>query len=217
MAAQQRPRRVIIDTDPGIDDAMAIFMALRSLEDAEFRAAHPSYVPLEVLGITTVFGNAPVRTCTENALRLLERMGRLDIPVVEGEAQPLGSGPAPTFAAFVHGDDGLGNTHQPPPARTVAPSRQRAPEWLVEQVALAPGEVTILAIGPLTNLARAVDLDPQFASNVREIIVMGGAYTVSGNVNPAAEANFFNDAIAADRVCTCGCRLKLVGLDVTQQ
>jgi inosine-uridine nucleoside N-ribohydrolase len=207
------PRKVIIDTDPGIDDAMCIFAALRSMDTA-FRTAHPELTPLNVVGLTTVFGNGAVGTSTTNALRLLDAMGRSDIPVAAGAARPI-RGPDPTFAAFVHGDDGLGNTAQPAPQGQAC--RQSAAEFLVSQVRAAPGEVAVLALGPLTNVARAVELDPEFAANVQEVIVMGGAYSVSGNVNPAAEANFWNDAVAADRVCTSGCPLKLLGLDVTQQ
>ena len=206
-------RKLIIDTDPGIDDAMCIFMALRSM-DSSFRAAHPELTPLEVMGLTTVFGNAAVSTSTANALRLLEVMGREDIPVAAGEPKPI-EGAHPTYAAFVHGDDGLGNTNQQAPKSSAI--QQSASEFLVEQTRAAPGELTVLALGPLTNLARAIELDAEFASNVQEVVLMGGAFTVSGNVNPAAEANFWNDSVAADRVCTSGCRLKILGLDATQQ
>jgi len=184
--------------------------------DSDFRAAHPTYTPLEVIGLTTVFGNCHVDLSTSNALRLLELMGRVDIPVAAGEPKPVDPAyPAPFFAAFVHGEDGFGNTNQPAPSGEAV--AQTAAEFLVEQTALAPGEVTVLAVGPLSNLARALELDPNFASNVAEVIVMGGAYTVSGNVTPAAEANFWNDAVAADKLCSSGCKLKLLGLDVTQQ
>ena len=134
------PRKIVVDTDPGIDDAMAIFYALRSPE-------------LEVLGLTTVYGNAHTETCTLNALRLLEIAGRPDIPVAEGAHRPLVSrfhGPAD----FVHGKDGQGDTFLPPAAGK--PVAVHAAQFLIDAVMSDPGNVTIVALGPLTNVALAL-------------------------------------------------------------
>ncbi|AQK89685.1 putative uridine nucleosidase 2 [Zea mays] len=195
-------KKVIIDTDPGIDDAMAIFVALRSPE-------------LEVLGLTTTFGNVHTALATRNALHLLEAVGRTDIPVAEGSHVTIKKATKLRIASFVHGSDGLGNQDFPPPA--TKPIDQSAAAFLVEQANLYPGQVTIVALGPLTNLALAVELDPSFPKKIGQIIILGGAYSVNGNVNPAAEANIFGDPDAADIVFTCGADILAVGLNVTHQ
>lgn len=193
--------RLIIDTDPGVDDAMAIQLALRSPR-------------LELIGLTTVFGNVEVGLATTNALRLLELAGRQDIPVARGAARPLASeflGGVP----FVHGEDGQGNTWAPAPRTRPLP--QPAAEFIVETVMREPGGVTLVAIGPLTNLALALDLEPAIARAVREVVVMGGNALGPGNATPAAEANVLNDPDAADLVFGAGWPLTLVGLDVTHK
>ena len=195
------PRKIVIDTDPGVDDAMAIFYALKSPE-------------LEVLGLTTVFGNAHADQGTINALRLLEIAGRSDIPVAGGAPHPL-TGPFDAPADFVHGKDGQGNTFLPPP--TTQPLNIHAAQFLVDTVMSDPGNVTIVALGPLTNVALALMLRPDLASHIREIVLMGGAAFVPGNVSPAAEANIHNDPEAADIVFGAGCPVTMVGLDVTLQ
>ncbi len=194
------PRRLIIDTDPGIDDAMAIYFALASPE-------------LDVVGLTTVFGNVEVELATTNALRLLEIAGRADIPVATGAAGPIASGfhgPIP----HIHGADGQGDTHLPPPL--TAPSPKTAVELIIEA---SHGErpLTILALGPLTNLARALQQDPGLAERVEEVVVMGGNALGPGNATPAAEANVWNDPEAADLVIGRFSRLAMVGLDVTHE
>lgn len=194
-------RKIIFDTDPGIDDAMAIFYALESPE-------------LAVVGLTTVFGNAAVETCTANALRLLEIAGRSDIPVAAGAARPL-NGTIPRYAAVVHGDDGQGNVHLPPPQGKAVD--MHAAQFIVEQVMAAPGEITLVAVGPLTNVALALHLKPEIAKHLQEIVVMGGCAFGDGNVNPAAEANILNDPEAADIVFGAGCTVTMVGLDVTEK
>jgi len=119
------------------------------------------------------------------------------------------------IASFVHGSDGLGN--QDLPAPTTKPIDQTAVAFLVEQANLYPGQVTVVALGPLTNLAMAIELDPSFPKKIGQIIILGGAYSVNGNVNPAAEANIFGDPDAADIVFTCGADILAIGLNVTHQ
>lgn len=195
------PRKIIIDTDPGIDDAMAIFFALNSPE-------------LELIGLTTTFGNGYTDLTTINALRLLEIAGRPDIPVAEGAPQPVGS----VFdepGAMVHGDDGQGNLYLPSPVSK--PVSQSAAEFIVEQVMRAPGEITLVPIGPLTNIALALQLEPRITRAVREVVIMGGNALCPGNITPAAEANIFHDAEAADIVFGADWPVVMVGLDVTHK
>lgn len=193
--------KLIIDTDPGIDDAMAIFMAFQSPE-------------LEILGLTTVFGNVLVEDATRNALLLCEMAGRSDVSVAEGSPEPLKGG-IPRIADFVHGDDGLGNVFLPPPSSKKID--KCASEFLVETVSQYPGEVSILALGPLTNLALAIKSDSTFASKVKRIVVLGGAFFALGNVNPAAEANIYGDPEAADLVFTSGANIDVIGINITTQ
>lgn len=201
--ARQRdanPRKVIVDADPGIDDAMAIVFALRS----------PA---LDVLGITTGFGNAGIEEGTANALRLVELLGR-DVPVARGAARPLILPPAAP-PAFVHGTDGLGNTATPPPTRQ--PIEASAAEFIVSTARRHPGEVTLLAVGRLTNLALALALEPRLPALVREVVLMGGSASVGGNVTPVAEANIWGDPHAADIVFGASWKVTMVGLDVTHR
>jgi inosine-uridine nucleoside N-ribohydrolase len=195
------PRKVLIDTDPGIDDAMAIFYALAAPE-------------LDLVALTTVFGNATVDITTVNALRLLEVGDRPDIPVARGAARPLTMdfrGPAD----FVHGADGQGNAHFPAPrGATVA---MDAAHLIIDTVMRHPGEVTVVPIGPLTNIALAMLIEPTLTSHVAEIVLMGGAAFVGGNASPAAEANIINDPEAADIVFGADCPITMAGLDVTER
>jgi len=192
-------RKIIIDTDPGVDDALAIQFAL-------------SAAPLEVIGLTTVFGNVSVELATANALRLLHRAGRGEIPVARGAANPL-RGPFDGGVPFVHGDDGLGNTFAP--ASGLTPFLPPAAAFLVEQLLAHPGEITLVAVGPLTNLAEALTLEPGIVHLVREVVIMGGNAVCPGNATPAAEANVLSDPDAADLVLGAGWPLTMVGLDVT--
>ena len=198
-------KRVIIDTDPGIDDAAAILLALASPE-------------LSVEAITTIYGNGPVDVCTANAYRILNAAGRLDIPVFSGAAKPLLRDPNEGWAAQVHGSDGLGNSRFPLPS--IFPDKaewnQAVPE-IIDRVMSSPGEITILALGRLTNLALAVSIEPRLARTVAEIIVMGGAVAVPGNVSPVASANLYEDPEAAAIVYSAGGSLVQVGLDVCDQ
>ncbi|KAM5548310.1 putative uridine nucleosidase 2 [Rosa sericea] len=200
--AVNEPKKIIIDTDPGIDDAMAIFVALKSPE-------------VEVIGLTTIYGNVYTTLATRNALHLLEFAGRTDIPVAEGSHVTITQGTKLRIADFVHGTDGLGNQNFPPP--NGKPIEQSAAAFLVEQANLYPGKVTVVALGPLTNIALAIQLDPAFAKNIGQIVLLGGAFAVNGNVNPAAEANIFGDPDAADIVFTSGADVLAVGINVTHQ
>lgn len=194
-------RKVIIDTDPGVDDTMAIFFALRSPE-------------LDVIGLTTIFGNVRTDLATTNALRLLEIAGRTAIPVAKGADDPLAvpfKGPVP----FVHGDDGQGNIHLPPPKTRAID--QPAAVFIIEQIMAAPGEITLVPLGPLTNIALALRLEPRIAQKVKEVVLMGGNALCPGNATPAAEANIHNDPEAADVVFGAGWPVTMVGLDVTHQ
>lgn len=196
-------RRIIFDTDPGVDDAMALLFLLASPE-------------LRLEAVTTVFGNVDVEQTTRNALIVLDVAGRPDVPVLAGAGRPLmPRRQRQVGGAVVHGDNGLGGASLPAPSREAG--SQRAAEAIVERVMAAPGEISIVAVGPLTNVALATCLEPRIVEHVRELIVMGGAATVPGNVTPLAEANFHNDPEAAAIVVAAGYRFALIGLDVTLQ
>jgi inosine-uridine nucleoside N-ribohydrolase len=205
------PRRVIIDTDPGVDDALALILALQSPE-------------LSVDAITTVSGNVHVDLATRNALTVLglfppERRP----PVARGAAQPLGG--SWETAAHVHGDDGLGGLsclrtaagqpRYPPAGTALAPVD--AVTCLLDRIRHAPGELTLVALGPLTNLAQALRRDAEVVRQLAEVVIMGGAVTVPGNVTPVAEFNIYVDPEAAQEVFASGLPLTLIGLDVTER
>ncbi|MFM4802867.1 nucleoside hydrolase [Aeromonas bivalvium] len=195
--------KIILDTDPGIDDAMAIL----------FAEAHPD---IDLVGITTVFGNATIENGTRNALWLKQKYGmRADVAM--GAAAPLVREPVgPT--TVVHGPSGLGDVAAG--EVTLAPDPRPAWQYLVETVQANPGEITLVTIGPLTNLALALAHAPEIVTQVKQVVVMGGAFGVNGhrgNVTPYAEANIHDDPEAADRVFTAPWPLVIIGLDVTQQ
>nr|CAA6824321.1 MAG: Inosine-uridine preferring nucleoside hydrolase (EC [uncultured Thiotrichaceae bacterium] len=198
--SQSIRHKMIIDTDPGVDDAMAIFTAI----------AHPE---IELLGLTTTFGNVSVERATQNALTLLEMSG-LDIPVAGGVSVPEQKEPAP-FPDFIHGADGFGNVNLPSPVRKAVD--KDAADFIIETVMAHPGEVSLVAIGPLGNLALALEREPLIARNVKQVVIMGGSIAEGGNVSPVAEANIFSDPHAADKVMTAEWPLVMVGLDVTHQ
>ncbi|KAI4310540.1 hypothetical protein MLD38_035512 [Melastoma candidum] len=196
-----KTEKLIIDTDPGIDDSMAILMAFQAPE-------------VEVLGLTTIFGNVTTEDATRNALLLCEIAERPGVPVAEGSPEPLKGG-KPRIADFVHGPDGLGNTCLPPPkAKNI---EKTAAEFLVDKVSEFPGEVSVLALGPLTNVAMAIKRDSSFATKVKKVVVLGGSFFALGNVNPAAEANIYGDPEAADVVFTSGANIVVVGINITTQ
>lgn len=195
-------KSVIIDADPGIDDAAAILLALASPE-------------LSVEAITTVYGNGPVEASTRNARRILHAAGRQDVPVYSGAARPLLRDPSPGWASAVHGHDALGDAGIPDPPNKpdLLKGRQAALE-IVQRVMNAPGNMTLLALGRMTNIALALALEPRLASWVDEIVLMGGAIGVPGNVSPVASANLYEDPEAAAMVYSSGAPLVQVGLDV---
>jgi len=195
------PRKVIFDTDPGVDDAMALYYAL----------AHPG---IEVVGITTTFGNVLVEQATANALYLCALAGR-SVAVAQGAERPLFKTAEPP-PDFIHGADGLGNLPQRRPTAQAA-DRRSAAQFIVETARQYPGQITLVAVGPLGNLATALQLEPALPQLVHEVILMGGTVIESGNVSPVAEANIWNDPHAADSVFTAGWPLTMVGLDVTHQ
>src|SRR5438874_5606090 len=193
-------QRIILDTDPGIDDALALFLALASPE-----------VQLEA--ITTVSGNVDVGLTTYNTLTLLELAGRTDIPVARGSDRPLIR--QPFNAAFVHGDNGLGGLQLPEPR--IQPAAEHAVDVIIEKIMASPGEITLVPIGPLTNIALALRREPRIAQSVREVVIMGGALRVPGNTTPSAEFNIYVDPHAAHIVLHAGWPIRLVTLDTTMQ
>ena len=195
-AAQSR--KVIIDCDPGVDDAMALILAMK-------------YPGFEILGITTVFGNAYLEQATKNALTVVQ-LSNKGIPVYKGAAKPL-SKPLDAPPDFIHGKDGLGNTNQPDPKITC--QSKPAAQFIVDIAKAYPNQITIIAVGRLTNLAQAIKLDSNVTKNIKEIVLMGGDLHVPGNVNPVAEANVEGDPDAADIVFTAPWKVTMIGLDVT--
>ncbi len=190
--------KLIIDTDPGIDDAMAIAYAAAASE-------------FNLIGLTTVFGNTHVHQSSRNARFLLDKLG-LDLPVAEGASHPLG---ADTHAPseHVHGPEGFGDlTEIPEIGQNHA---LPAAEFLVEMARTHKGELVVCAVGPLTNIANAMRLDPEFADNLRQLVIMGGAVYCPGNITQHAEANIYHDALAAEEVFSTPPNTVLVGLDVT--
>ncbi len=194
------PEKIIIDTDPGIDDAMAIFFAMSSPE-------------LELLGLTTTFGNVSVEMATANALRLVEMAGAT-IPVARGVAIPLVQDALP-YPDFVHGADGFGNLNLPEPKGQAV--ELSAAEFIIKTVLEHPDETTLIAIGPLGNLAKALALEPRIAKLVKKVVIMGGTVHESGNVSPVAEANIYSDPHAADIVFSADWHVHMIGLDVTHK
>ncbi|GGH20192.1 Inosine-uridine nucleoside N-ribohydrolase [Cribrihabitans marinus] len=190
--------KLIIDTDPGIDDALAIAYA----------AAAPE---IELLGLSTVFGNTQVHQSSRNARYVLHLLG-LDVPVAEGAALPRGASDYHPSVA-VHGAEGFGHVTEIPQIGQNHP--ESAAEFLVRMAREHAGELIVCAIGPLTNIADAMRLDPGFAGNLNRLVIMGGSVFNGGNVTAAAEANIYHDPVAADEVLAAGAEVTLVGLDVT--
>jgi len=193
------PFRVIIDTDPGVDDALALLLAMRSPE-------------LKIEAITPVAGNVPLDLTLPNALRMVEIAGRTDIPVAAGARAPLVR--RLVTATYAHGENGLGGAVFPEP--TTKPVATPAAELIREIVRKYPGEVTLITIGPLTNIANALNSDPALASMVRALVMMGGSLS-GGNITPAAEFNVYVDPEAARIVFQSGIPVTMVGLDVTRK
>jgi purine nucleosidase len=191
--------KIILDCDPGIDDALAI----------AFAHGHPD---IELAGITTVAGNVGLPKTTRNALAVADFVGAAPVPVTAGCATPL-IRPA-RDAREVHGETGLGGAVIPDSAR--GPRDGHAVDFIIDAVCAAPGEITLVATGPLTNIALAVRKEPRLASRVREFVIMGGS-AGRGNVTPAAEYNIWADPEAASVVFGAGWTVRMIGLDVTLQ
>ncbi|MGS0731573.1 nucleoside hydrolase [Shewanella sp. 125m-4] len=197
-------KKVIFDTDPGIDDTMALM----------FAHASPN---IELLGITTTFGNATIENATRNALYVKERFG-LKATVCQGHPRPLMIEPDQP-ATFVHGENGLGDIDIPDEINGKADPRSAA-QFIADTIRENPGEISIVAVGRMTNLALALEIAPDIASKVKEVVIMGGAFGHNGNtgnVTPFAEANIIGDPHAADIVVSASWPVTMVGLDVTQQ
>lgn len=194
--------KLILDTDPGVDDAMAFYYAHACAD-------------IDLIALTAVFGNVCIEDATRNALWMVEDAGSA-AKVYQGCGEPLEipRNPAPVD---IHGQTGTGNIVVPQPQ--IGSQAQSAPEYLVEAAKAAPGEITVCAVGPLTNIARALQLDPEFISNLHQLVIMGGALHAPGNVNEFAEANFWNDPHAANIVVNAKHegRMVIVGLDVTDR
>jgi inosine-uridine nucleoside N-ribohydrolase len=197
------PQKLILDCDTGTDDAVAIMLA----------ALHPA---LELIGVTTVNGNVEVARCTDNTLRTLDLIGRGDIPVYEGLARPIVRSDFPVPRASKR-DPKVHLAALPFPEALSVKQKLSAPEYLVRRFAESPGAIVLVAVGPLSNLAAALALDPAFASNVSELVIMGGAIDKS-NITPSAEFNIWADPEAAAIVLEAPFpKITLVPLDATHQ
>ncbi|MED2256466.1 nucleoside hydrolase [Brevibacillus parabrevis] len=194
-------KKVILDVDTGIDDALAISYAVHSPH-------------LEVCGINTTFGNITVEEATRNTLQMLELLGATHIPVYQGSSRPIVrelTGKARLF----HGENGLGNVVLPEPTATAQP--ESATQFLISTIKANPHQVTLITVGSMTNLARAIMAAPEIVTLIEQVVVMGGAVSVPGNRTPVAEANICADPEAAAFVFQSGIPLTMVGLDVTMQ
>lgn len=189
-------KKIIIDTDPGHDDAMAILLAGKYFD---------------VIGITTVFGNQSIEKTTKNTLKILEFCGLTNIPVYKGCAKPLNS--EVSYSASVHGENGLHGADLPEPALKIM--KQHAVDFLIHSL-LETDDVALVPIGPLTNIALAIRKEPAIVNRVTEISLMGGSATM-GNATPAAEFNVWADPEAADIVFKSGIPIKMSGLNLTRQ
>jgi inosine-uridine nucleoside N-ribohydrolase len=190
---------IVLDCDPGLDDAIAIMLALGSPE-------------LDVRAITTVAGNAPLEHTTANAIRVLDHIDRADVPVAAGADRPLVR--EPYAERHVHGAGGLGDVDLPPPSRP--PESAHAIDLIADLALSSPRPVTLVAVGPLTNVALFAARHPGAAAALERVVVMGGSIGL-GNTTPAAEFNIWADPEAAQRVLTSGLDVTMVGLDVTHR
>ena len=188
---------IILDCDPGVDDALAIAFAAGSPE-------------IDLVGITTVAGNVGLDKTTANALAVASFVGAKDVPVTAGSAAPLLR--PPLAAQYVHGDSGLGGAVLPPPVR--AAEDGHAIDYIIDTIGAARGEITLVATGPMTNIGLALRREPRLATWVRNFVIMGGSAS-RGNMNHAAEFNIWADPEAAAIVFNAGWTVRMIGLDVT--
>lgn len=200
ISVTDRPRRIILDSDPGIDDALAILLAVASPE-------------VQIEAVTVVHGNCSAAQGVVNALGVLELAGAGDVPVYRGFSRPLVQ--PRLLAPETHGTTGLGYARLPPP--TAEPRPGHAMDFLIQRIMRSPGEITLIAVGPLTNVAVALRREPRLADAVRDVIIMGGAIRHGGNTTPLAEFNTYVDPHAAHIVYHSGMPITLVPLDVTYQ
>lgn len=196
-----RKKKIIIDCDPGYDDAVALLLA----------AGNPS---IDLLGVTTIAGNQTIEKVTKNALRILKLVNREDVPVVAGSSRPLLRDQV-VVAANIHGESGLDGTTLPETDRQ--PEDMTAAQFIIDTIMREPeGTVTLVPIGPLTNIAIAARMEPRIVSRVKEIVLMGGGAHI-GNIRPMAEFNIENDPEAAHIVFEEKWKITMVGLDLTYQ
>lgn len=196
--------RMILDVDTGIDDAMAIFYAVR----------HPA---IRLEGLTTVYGNTEVAIATDNTLKILELLGRPDIPVAKGVGRSFLK-PFKREADFVHGSNGLGDVELPAPK--IATVAEHAMDFIIRTVKENPGEITLCPVGPMTNVAMALTKAPEIAGLVKQIVIMGSTLFhpgIHGVRSPMVDANFHNDPEAARIVMNCGAKIVLIGMDATMK
>jgi inosine-uridine nucleoside N-ribohydrolase len=199
MASDRKP--YILDVDTGIDDALALALAVNSPE-------------VDLLAVTTLAGNVDITQTTDNTRRVLTLLGATDVPVHRGASRPLAK--KPLHAAHVHGSNGLGNAVLPEGTNPIGPDR--GPAAIIRMATQRPGEITLVCVGPLTNLAIALNVEPCLPSLLKRVVIMGGAFFNRGNVTEHAEFNIYADPEAAAQVFeTAFPDLTVVGLDVTHQ
>lgn len=193
-------KQVIIDVDTGIDDALALILALNSKK-------------LDVRGLTTVSGNIPVELATENTLKVLSLLKRDDIQVYEGYKKPMSR--EIIFKDSVHGENGLAG--QLKDIETKEKNTKHAVDFIIDEVNRYPGEISLIMLAPLTNLAMTFEKAPEIKNKIKELYIMGGAVDGRGNMSPVAEFNFYIDPESAHKVLHSGVPIKLIGLDVTRK
>lgn len=193
-------KKVIIDVDTGIDDALALILAIKSGK-------------LDIKGITTVSGNVPAKVATENTLKILKLMNRCDIEVYEGENRPKAR--EIFYSHSIHGENGLGG--QLKELVTKDKNEKKAVDFIIDEVNNHPNEISLIMLAPLTNLAKAFEKAPEIKTKIKEIYIMGGVVKGPGNQSPVAEFNFYVDPESAYDVFNSGVPIKLIGLDVTRK
>ena len=193
--------KTIMDVDVGIDDAIAMCLALGNEK-------------FEVLGFTTVFGNRRCEVTTKNTLKILELLGRTDIPVAAGAYRPLVNEYNPPEYSIVHGYDGLGDMANPLPEPKISPIEKSAVQFMADTLRESEDPITLVPVGPLTNIATLILTHPELLHKIKEVVIMGGS-TIKGNASPVAEANIIKDAEAAYILFKSGLKIKMAGLDAT--